>query len=68
MRPMTNELDTTWLSRKQLANRLGVPHKTPAEWATKGTGPRYARFGRHVRYRLSDVITWEHERLVEAGS
>ena len=33
--------------------------------ATKGTGPRYARFGRHVRYRLSDVIAWENEQFAD---
>ncbi len=56
--------DDRWLSRKELAIRLGVPEKTPAQWATKGTGPRYARFGRHVRYHLSDVIAWEQKQLV----
>ena len=59
--------DDRWLSRKELATRLGVPEKTPAQWATKGTGPRYARFGRHVRYRLSDVIAWEQKQLAEAA-
>ncbi len=63
---MTNTSEVVWLSRKDLAERLGVPPKTPAEWATKGTGPNYARFGRHVRYRLSDVISWENERIAEA--
>jgi hypothetical protein len=33
----------------------------------EGNGPRYARFGRHVRYRLSDVIAWEQKQLVEAA-
>jgi hypothetical protein len=33
--------------------------KSPSEWAFKGAGPRYAQIGRHVRYRLSDVIDWE---------
>jgi excisionase family DNA binding protein len=56
-----------WLTRNELATRLGVPEKTPAQWASKGTGPRYARFGRHVRYRLSDVIAWEQEQLVDAA-
>ena len=54
-----------WISRQELAERYGVPVKTPAEWASKGTGPRYARFGRHVRYRLGDVIDWEQRRLAE---
>ncbi|ASW85248.1 helix-turn-helix transcriptional regulator [Mycobacterium intracellulare] len=62
---MTGTPESTWISRKQLAQRLSLPEKTPAEWATKGTGPRYARFGKHVRYRLSDVIEWENERLTE---
>ena len=48
-----------WISRQELADRYGLPVKTPAEWASKGTGPPYAKFGRHVRYRLSDVIAWE---------
>jgi predicted DNA-binding transcriptional regulator AlpA len=54
-----------WISRQELAERYGVPVKTPAEWASKGTGPRYAKFGRHVRYRLGDVIDWEQKRLLE---
>jgi predicted DNA-binding transcriptional regulator AlpA len=68
MRTMTNTPDTIWLTRVEFAGRIGVPVKTTAEWATKGTGPRYARFGRHVRYRLSDVIAWENERLAEVAS
>jgi excisionase family DNA binding protein len=55
-----------WISRQELAHRLGVPVKTPAVWASKGTGPPFARFGRHVRYRLSDVIAWEIEQLSKA--
>ncbi|MGO8936487.1 MAG: helix-turn-helix transcriptional regulator [Mycobacterium sp.] len=54
-----------WLSRQELADRYGVPVKTPAQWASKGTGPRYAKFGKHVRYRLSDVIDWESERFAK---
>ena len=54
-----------WISRRELAQRYGVSVKTPAEWASKGTGPRYAKFGRHVRYRLGDVIDWEQRRLME---
>ena len=52
-----------WISRRELADRYGLPVKTPAEWASKGTGPPYAKFGRHVRYRLSDVIAWEANQL-----
>jgi hypothetical protein len=51
------------LAAKNWQDRYGVPVKTPAEWACKGTGPRYAKFGRHVRYRLNDVINWEREQF-----
>lgn len=62
---MHNDDADRWISRQELAQRYGVPVKTPAEWASKGTGPRYAKFGRHVRYRLGDVIDWEQRRLIE---
>ena len=59
---MAESTENTWLSRQELADRYGVPVKTPAEWACKGTGPRYAKFGRYVRYRFSDVIDWERQQ------
>ena len=62
---MDDVADDRWISRQDLADRYGLPVKTPAEWASKGTGPRYAKFGRHVRYRLSDVMNWERARLTE---
>ena len=60
---MEDLVEDRWLTRRELAERYGVPVKTPAEWASKGTGPRYAKIGRHVRYRLSDVIDWEREQF-----
>ena len=62
---MEANAEDRWLSRQELADRYGVPVKTPAVWASKGTGPRYAKFGRHVRYRLSDVIDWESNQFAE---
>ncbi|ACC42020.1 hypothetical protein MMRN_37770 [Mycobacterium marinum] len=55
--------DDRWITRQELADRYGVPVKTPAEWASKGTGPPYAKFGRHVRYRMSDVVAWETTQM-----
>jgi hypothetical protein len=59
--------DTTgrWLSRQELAARWGVPSKSLAQWACNGTGPPYARFGKHVRYKLSDVTAWEDAQLAK---
>lgn len=53
-----------WLTRQELSERLKVAVKTLAQWATKGEGPRYARFrGGYVRYRLRDVIAWENQQF-----
>jgi excisionase family DNA binding protein len=50
------------LSPADLAERLGVPLATVYSWNSTGTGPRYFRAGRHVRYRLGDVERWEREQ------
>lgn len=50
------------LTIKDLAEREGVPVATVYQWNAKGTSPRYLRIGRHVRYRLADVIAWEDGR------
>lgn len=55
--------NTVWLTRTELAEREKLPVATLAQWASQGKGPRYARFGKHCRYRLSDVIAWENERF-----
>jgi predicted DNA-binding transcriptional regulator AlpA len=60
---MDNNANERWLSRQELADHYGLPTKTLAQWASKGAGPPYARMGRHVRYRLSDLIEWETERI-----
>lgn len=46
-----------------MAERFRVPVGTVADWASRGTGPKYGRFGKHARYRLADVINWETEQV-----
>ena len=61
--------DSPWLTADQLSERLnGIPVETLEYWRKKKTGPRYARFGRHVRYRISDVIAWEDEQLGDGAA
>ena len=57
---MDQTLEDYWLTRLEVAERLRVPEKTLAQWACQGKGPKYAKFGRHCRYRLSDLIAWEN--------
>lgn len=56
-----------WLTRPEVAERLRVPVSTVESWAVQGRGPRFAKFGRHVRYRLADLVAWENEQFGEAS-
>ncbi|MBN7314511.1 MULTISPECIES: helix-turn-helix domain-containing protein [Mycobacteroides] len=49
-------------STDELAEHLGVPVRTLAEWRYRGNGPRFAKVGRHIRYRREDVDAWLGER------
>jgi hypothetical protein len=57
-----------WLTRMEFAQRERVPVKTVAEWAYKHTGPPFAKFGRHARYRLTDIELWEAEQFKDDPS
>lgn len=59
--------DEIWLSTQEVAQRLKIPAKTLASWASTGRGPRYARMGRYRRYRQSDLLAWEQEQLEHGG-
>ena len=57
-----------WLTRRQTAiavTKKGLPLKsaTLATWATTGGGPPYHKWGRNVRYRMSEVLAWAESRL-----
>lgn len=58
---------TTWLTRAELADRWKLPPATLAQWASQGRGPRYAKFGRHVRYSISDVTAYENQQFAAGG-
>jgi hypothetical protein len=47
-----------WMDGAALSEMLGIPPGTLANWRYQGTGPRFYRVGRHVRYKLSDVLDW----------
>lgn len=56
-----------WLTREEVAERLRVPHSTVERWAVDRKGPKFAKFGRHVRYRIEDVVAWEDEQFGAAS-
>ena len=56
------------MSRPKTAEFLDVTVGTMATWAYRGTGPRYYRVGKHVRYRKADVLAWLEENAREPRS
>lgn len=54
------QAEDPWLTREEVSERLQVPVKTLAQWASAKKGPPYRRFGRHTRYKLSQCISWEN--------
>jgi excisionase family DNA binding protein len=47
-----------FLSTEQAAFYLGVSKRTLQEHRTAGTGPRFRRHCRHVRYHIDDLDAW----------
>jgi predicted DNA-binding transcriptional regulator AlpA len=58
---------TRHLSPAELAERYDLPLETIYSWNKARTGPRFMKIGRHVRYRLVDVIAWENSRTIASG-
>ncbi|WP_313356928.1 helix-turn-helix domain-containing protein [Microbacterium sp.] len=46
----------------ELAAYLGVLVSTVYDWRTRGLGPRAYRFGKHLKFALSDVRIWIEQR------
>ncbi len=46
------------LDVSELAAYLGVPVSTVYDWRTRGVGPRGYRFGKHLKFSVSDVRLW----------
>jgi excisionase family DNA binding protein len=51
------------LTQKEVAHQLGISERTLERHRVTGTGPRWARLGRLVRYRVSDLEQWVEASL-----
>lgn len=47
-----------FLCTDQAAFYLGLSARTLQEYRTAGTGPRYRRHSRHIRYHIDDLDSW----------
>ena len=61
-------LDEIFLTEKQLASRHQLSVKTLRNARVTGSYIRFVRLGRTVRYRLSDVLSYEEANLVRSTS
>ncbi len=51
------------LNQKEAATLLGVSTRTLERHRVTGTGPRFTRFGRLVRYRQCDLVDFVDRNL-----
>jgi excisionase family DNA binding protein len=51
----------------QLSEHLQIPEETLRKWRIAGTGPKYVRIGKHIRYRRMQVDRWLEQREREAA-
>lgn len=55
-----------FLSPAQAAFYLSLSTRTLQEYRSAGTGPRYRRHSRHIRYHIDDLDAWSR-KVGEAG-
>jgi excisionase family DNA binding protein len=56
-------MDTRALAKPaEVAEFLGVPEPTLAQWRYAGSGPAWSKVGRHIRYRWENVEAWVDKR------
>ena len=58
---------SAFFTPKELAEFLSVPISTVRHWKLIGKGPPAFKFGRSVRYRVSDVEAWIEAQRVQSG-
>ena len=51
-----------------LAAYLGVPVSTVYDWRTNGKGPTAYRFGKHLKFAVSDVRIWVEQQRESLSS
>ena len=50
------------LDIRELSEYLGVPVSTIYDWRTRGLGPPAYRFGKHLKFAVSDVRVWVEQQ------
>ena len=55
-----------FLSTEQAAFYVGLSHRTLEKMRWSGTGPRFRKHGRYVRYHIDDLDGWSKGETLRA--
>jgi predicted DNA-binding transcriptional regulator AlpA len=58
----------TLLSQREAATYLHLSVRTLERFRVSGTGPKFVRLGRSIRYRLADIEAFIASRIVGSTS
>ena len=56
---------TILYTTKQAAEFLNFKVQTIEQWRAQGKGPKYAKLGKEVRYKLGDLETYLEENSID---
>lgn len=65
---MSDTTSQKWLTPSMVSDETGIPLRTLSQWRYLGRGPRFARFGKHVRYAREDLDEWTAAQVVDPGT
>jgi predicted DNA-binding transcriptional regulator AlpA len=58
----------TLLTQREVATLLKLSERTLERWRVAGTGPKFGRYGRSIRYRLTEIEAFIASRIVRSTS
>jgi predicted DNA-binding transcriptional regulator AlpA len=65
---LNKSLRETLLDEQTVTQMLDLAKNTLAKWRCQGRGPRCIKLGGRVRYRMSDIDAYLHERTVDPSA
>lgn len=58
-------IDDRLLSRLEVEKRFGIPKRFLELAVSRGEGPPFVRYGRTIRYRVSDLHAWINTKRID---
>ena len=57
-----------WLGLQQVSDEWQIPVATIYTWQVKGTGPKAYKFGKHLRFKRTDLAAWAEAQMIKAAT